>query len=112
MVTFVYKILPMAEWTGAVGIVPWSNDDRRDGFMHLSTAEQVLETAARHFAGRRDLVALEINAARLGTALRYERGRGGDLFPHLYGELDAAAVTAVRPLVVAEERFRFADAGQ
>ena len=111
-----YKILPAAAaGRGAGASVPWSDDDRRDGFMHLSTAAQVLETANRHFAGQPSLVALEIDAALVEGDLRYETSRGGALFPHLYGALKREAVVAVRALVKDDEgKFAFAagDGGQ
>lgn len=105
----IYKILPFTDWRECGDHVPWSDDDRRDGFMHLSTAAQVLETADRHFSGREGLVALEIDEASLARDLRYEKSRGGALFPHLYGDLPKAAVLRVRALVVDDEgRFQFA----
>lgn len=110
-----YKILPAADWRAAREFVPWSDDDRRDGFMHLSTAAQVLETARRRFSGRRGLVALEIDDAALGDALRYEESRRGALFPHYYGELGKSAVIGVRALVESDDGgFAFAagDGGQ
>lgn len=75
-----------------------SEHDLRDGFIHFSTAAQVAETAARHFAGQRDLLLVRIDSEALGDRLRWEASRGGDLFPHLYGELDPAAVLGVDPL--------------
>ena len=72
--------------------------DLRDGFIHFSSAAQVAETAAKHFAGQHDLVLLSVDAARLGAALKWEPSRGGALFPHLYGDLDPAAVTKVDAL--------------
>jgi uncharacterized protein (DUF952 family) len=96
----VYKILGAAEWGAAAtaGTFDGSDVDRRDGFVHLSTAGQVEETARRHFAGRADLVLLACDAAALGAALRYEPSRDGELFPHLYGPLPAAAVRRAEPL--------------
>lgn len=107
-----YKILSAADWRAAQGsgVVAWSAADLRDGFMHLSTYGQALETARRHFSGQDDLVALEIDARRIAGALRFEPSRGGDLFPHLYGELSLDAVLRVRPLAEdAAGGFRFAD---
>lgn len=106
-----YKILPEAAWTAAAPVVPWSDDDRRDGFLHLSTEAQVLETAQRHFAGRTGLVALEIDAGAVAPDLRWEKSRGGALFPHLYGDLPRSAVIRTRPLAREGGRFRFADEG-
>ena len=56
------------------------------------------ETAAKHFAGARDLVLVRVDATRLGAALKWEPSRGGALFPHLYGDLDLAAVRQVDAL--------------
>jgi uncharacterized protein (DUF952 family) len=69
--------------------------DVADGFIHFSTAAQVVETAARHFAGVEDLLLVAVEAEALGAALRYEPSRGGDLFPHLYGDLGLETVRAV-----------------
>lgn len=93
----IYKILSRAEWARAkaAGRFEGSAVDLADGFIHFSTGAQAQETARRHFAGRADLVVLEIDADDLGPALKLEASRGGDLFPHLYGPLDVAHVRAV-----------------
>ena len=93
----IYKILPRADWAEVeiAGRFDGSAVDHADGFIHFSTAEQVAETARRHFAGQPDLVVLEIESDDLGPALRWEPSRGGDLFPHLYGVLDKSKVRAV-----------------
>jgi uncharacterized protein (DUF952 family) len=105
----VFKVLSATDWAKVAAVVPWSDDDRRDGFMHLSTGAQVLETATRHFAGAVRLVALEIDALALGSALRWEPSRSGALFPHLYGDLPRAAVVRARRLVKEGDAFAFAD---
>ena len=86
----IYKICTAAEWEAAVadGIFRGAPVDLQDGFIHFSTARQVKETAARHFAGRAGLVLVAFDDAELGELLRYEPSRGGDLFPHLHGPLD------------------------
>ena len=93
----IYKILPRAEWTAAHEVRRFEGSaiDRQDGFIHFSTAVQAQETARRHFAGQRDLVVLEVEADDLGAALRWEASRGGALFPHLYGPLEASLVRYV-----------------
>jgi uncharacterized protein (DUF952 family) len=72
--------------------------DARDGFIHFSTAAQVAETAAKHFAGATDLMLVAVDADALGPALKWERSRGGALFPHLYAALPVSAVRWARPL--------------
>lgn len=98
---FVYKICTAAEWRQASGAGAFVGAaiDVRDGFIHLSTAAQVAETARLHFAGQADLMLLEVETAALGDALRYEASRGGALFPHLYGVLPVLAVRRTWMLV-------------
>lgn len=96
----IYKIAPRALWgeAEAKGSFDGAPVDLADGFIHFSTAAQARETAARHFAGQRDLVLAAIETAMLGEKLKYEPSRGGDLFPHLYAPLDMAAVAWVADL--------------
>ena len=57
------------------------------------------ETAAKHFAGVDDLLLVAVRVDGIsGAAFRWEPSRGGALFPHLYGDLDPAAVRRVEPL--------------
>ncbi len=91
----IYKICSAEQWAACQrdGTLPWAEVDRRDGFVHLSAAHQVRETAAKHFVGQSDLVLLEVDPARLpAEALRWEVSRGGDRFPHLHGDLPLSAV--------------------
>jgi uncharacterized protein (DUF952 family) len=96
----IYKICTAMEWREAegAGVYRGSEADQRDGFIHLSTAEQVAETAVRHFAKQSDLVLLAVDAAALGDRLKWEPSRGGALFPHLYGQLPLTAVRRFDPL--------------
>jgi uncharacterized protein (DUF952 family) len=112
MAESIYKIMSRGEWAAAQaeGRYAGSAHDRRDGFIHFSTAAQAAETAARHFAGQSDLVLIEVDAARLGAELRWEPSRGGALFPHLYAELPLDAAVSVAPLPLgADGRHRFPD---
>lgn len=96
----VYTICRRAEWQDALrrGAYAGSADDQRDGFIHLSAADQVAATAAKHFKRRRGLVLVALATSRIGADLRWETSRGGALFPHHYGEIDVAAAVWVKPM--------------
>jgi uncharacterized protein (DUF952 family) len=98
----IYKICPAALWREAerAGVFRGSEVDRRDNFIHFSTAAQAAETAAKHFAAQGDLLLIRVDAGKLGNALKWEPSRGGALFPHLYGDLDLTAVIGVEPLLL------------
>ncbi|SNS29624.1 DUF952 domain-containing protein [Sphingopyxis indica] len=69
--------------------------DIADGYIHLSSAEQVEGTLEKHFAGQSGLHIAEVDLTLLGDAIRWEEARGGALFPHLYGDLPIDAVVTV-----------------
>jgi uncharacterized protein (DUF952 family) len=96
-VSQIYKICPASAWREAErqGVYRGSRDDVRDGFIHFSTATQVNETARKHFFGQTGLFLIEVDTEALGDALRWERSRNDELFPHLYAELDLGAVKRV-----------------
>ena len=100
MPTTIYKICENELWREAerTGVFLGAAVDGRDGFIHFSTAAQVHETAARHFAGAADLLLIAVDADAHLDALKWEVSRGGDLFPHLYGALPLTAVRWAKPL--------------
>jgi len=96
----IYHMCREEEWRAAAptGCYAGSSQDAADGFIHFSTAAQIVESAARHRAGQSGLLLLAVDPVALGAALRWEAARGGALFPHLYGALPCAAVRRVFPL--------------
>jgi uncharacterized protein (DUF952 family) len=98
----VYRLIARVDWeaaraAGPAARLPWSADDRRDGFFHLSSHEQAAETARRHYAQVAELWVLTLDAAQLADGLEWEPSRGGALFPHYYGEAPVAAVIKAAP---------------
>ena len=85
----IYKIFRRPEWDllQRDGDTAGAPIDLSDGYIHFSTAAQVMETAAKHFATESDLVLVACDADTLGADLRWEPSRGGALFPHLYRRL-------------------------
>ena len=96
----IFKICPAAEWEAAErdGVFAGSALDRKDGFIHFSTAEQVMGTLERYFAGAGELVLVAVDPDLLGPALKYEPSRGGALFPHLYGTLTLTLIAWAKPI--------------
>ena len=104
MSLLLYRIIPKAEWADTVANreVPLCGADERDGFVHLSTVETLLETAGLYFTPDEEPIALEIESTRLGDSLKWEPvgSRGGVEFPHLYGGgIPLESITGVVVLV-------------
>jgi uncharacterized protein (DUF952 family) len=96
----IFHLARREDWVAAQGTGRYggSSHDRSDGFIHFSTAETVSESAARHRAGETDLVLIAVDSKGLKGALRWEKARGGLLFPHLYGTLPIERVKWVKEL--------------
>ncbi len=96
----IFKICTESEWRAAerAGVFFGTPLDRQDGYIHFSAADQVAETAAKHFAGAGDLVLVAVDGRSLGPRLKWEPSRGGALFPHLYGSMPLGAVSWVKKL--------------
>jgi uncharacterized protein (DUF952 family) len=98
MIATAFKIFTAAQWDKFEkdGAFHGAEVDLADGYIHLSTAEQLAETLAKHFAGQSNLIIAEVDLSGFGPALKWEVSRGGALFPHLYGVLPRASVVSVR----------------
>ena len=105
----IYKIFRAPEWEAmqAQGQTAGAPIDLTDGYVHLSTAAQVEDTAARHFAGEHGLVLLAVDDAIMAPDIRWEPSRGGQLFPHLYRDLRMEDVLWSAPLPWEGTRHRF-----
>ena len=101
MAKYIYKICSNEEWEEArkLNVFLGSKVDKRDGYIHFSSANQVHQTAKLHFSGKEGLTLLEINTNNL-KKLKWQRSRNNELFPHLYGSLPLNAVVRKFNLVL------------
>ena len=90
----IYKIVHTPDWQAAraAGAYEGSAKDKADGFLHFSTADQLLGTLMKWYADAHDLLLVAVEADALGAALKWEPSRGGALFPHLYAPLSMTVV--------------------
>ncbi len=111
---YIFKVCDADEWAAAQcsGAYEGAPVDLQDGFIHCSTAEQLAETAAKHFARKDNIILAAIDCSELGEALRWEPSRGGVLFPHLYEALDMRHVVWSRPLPLADGIYQLPELDQ
>ena len=94
-----FKILTADQWAqfSQEDVFDGAPVDLADGYIHMSTADQLQGTLDKHFAGQSGLIIAEVDLASLGDALKWEVSRGGALFPHLYAALPMRAIITARP---------------
>ena len=71
--SIVYKICSKSEWDKAVieKIYTGSEVDNRDGFIHLSTINQIQVTVSKHFAGQEDLLIIQFDENKIQNKLKW-----------------------------------------
>jgi len=102
----VYKIMSATELEQMRrdGVFRGSPADIADGFIHLSCGSQLAATLDKHFSGIDGLMLAAVDMSLLGDTVRWEPARGGQLFPHIYGDLPVEAVVSFATLERAADR--------
>ncbi|MEP7292636.1 MAG: DUF952 domain-containing protein [Chloroflexota bacterium] len=98
--TMIFHIVSQAAWKQAEQDREYrATSLEREGFIHFSTAEQVVRVANAFYAGQTDLLLLLVDPDKVSAEVRYEPPAempdSGERFPHLYGALNLDAVTRV-----------------
>jgi uncharacterized protein (DUF952 family) len=94
----IVHIAEAAQWQRARESGSYRGDTlETEGFIHCSRPQQVVPVANAFYRGRADLVLLVIDLEQVQAEVRYEAAPEGELFPHVYGPLNADAVRAVLP---------------
>ena len=96
----IYKVLTLHEWARAQtsGIII-TDLDKKDGFIHLSTAAQLNVTLSLYFSKEKSVVLLQIDHAQALQQLKFEApsppGNRNSAFPHYYGDLNTNFVSKI-----------------
>ncbi|MBU6319345.1 MAG: DUF952 domain-containing protein [Alphaproteobacteria bacterium] len=109
MSEIIYKVLSPEQWASALGGAPVEAPvDRADGYVHFSTARTLQETLRKWFHGVEGCMLLAFDPADFGSDLIWEPARGGELFPHVYGRVDADKALATWRLEFGAEGYPIA----
>lgn len=86
----IFKIETKDNWQKAQlnGVYKGSQLDVKDGFIHLSTIAQAQQTLNLYFQNIENLIIAQIKTDGIGEKLKWEKSRNGELFPHIYGDLE------------------------
>jgi uncharacterized protein (DUF952 family) len=85
-----------AEWKEEENYYPATFE--QEGFIHLSTAQQVPGVLERYYQGVKTLILLEIATEKLKTAAIYEPATSGENYPHIYGPINREAIVKIHCL--------------
>ena len=105
----IYRIAELPDWEAAQQTGFFASADlSAEGFIHASELYQVLGTANRYYAGRQDLVLLELDEAELWVAAvpvqrEYAEARD-DYFPHILAPVPLAAVARALPFAAGPDQ--------
>ncbi len=97
----IYHLTFRKNWKYALATGPYRDKSLdKEGFIHCSTASQLVPVAMDFFPNRRKLTILAIDETRLTVPLKWEKPSGGpppgvpanEKFPHIYGPINFEAV--------------------
>lgn len=89
----IYHITDTAKWEAALNSGTYRHPSfQTEGFIHCSTAEQLQKTLAKHFKNETEVVILTIVDRRVRHNLKWDTIEGGEIFPHIYGNIPVDAV--------------------
>lgn len=103
--TIAYRLATPERWAEimASGAFEGEAHDKADGYIHLSAAEQVAGTLVKHYGDHERLLLVEVDLLALGETVKWEKSRGGALFPHVYGVIPMDVVRGFRHIRRNEE---------
>lgn len=100
----IYKVLTRDQWAAAErGELVRAPVDVEDGYVHFSTSAQLQGTLSKWFRGQEGCVLAAFYADEFGPDLKWEKARGGDHFPHVYGPVRASQAHALWLLETGED---------
>ena len=101
---YIFKVLDKDEWQKAKqkGTYGGSEKDIKDGYIHFSEEDQVEETLKKYYPKKENLILLRVNAFKLEHLL-WEQASNGDMYPHLYSQLDTSLVVNEYELSLKED---------
>ena len=93
----IFHIAAKEKWERSISKSQYTVDSlQSEGFIHCSTAEQVVDTANKHFKGQSGLVLLKIDASDIVSVIAYEANAGnGETYPHIFGPIPHVAIKEV-----------------
>lgn len=103
----IYHLAPAARWSDWPAGEPYLPAEyAADGFVHCTAGDELMVRVANRFYRELsgDFVVLVLDTERLEAPVKWEAPAGADdqlapEFPHIYGPINAEAISNVRPVV-------------
>jgi uncharacterized protein (DUF952 family) len=89
----IYHVTTESQWSMQMDSTSFQTESLQlEGFIHCCKLNQLNGVLQRYFNGKSNLVLLTIDERKLKAELKYESGTEDDLFPHIYGAIERAAI--------------------
>ena len=98
--TIIYHLVGRSDWEAARFDDEYNAESLAlEGFIHCSKDHaQLFAVAQRIYGGRDDMLVLEVDTGCLTAPVKQEPSRSGEVYPHIYGPINRAAVARVLSL--------------
>ena len=101
MTGIIYHLVPIDYWESQPADRPYTPADfAREGFIHCTQGDEQLAVVANRYyrQDERQWLVLALDEQAITAEIKYEPGRDGLLYPHIYGPLNCEAVIEVLPM--------------
>lgn len=97
----IYHVTTKQNWEKALKVGFYEASSlQSEGFIHMSTKDQVSGVLQRYYSGVNDLILLHVDETKLIAPLKYERSPSLQQdFPHVFGRLNLDAVVSQEDLL-------------
>lgn len=100
----VYHVVLPEVWENFKGENSYAAESlQTEGFIHCSFAHQLDAVLERYYKNAGKVLILTIDIAELRSKLIEESSTNNEIYPHVYGEINAEAIVDVEPRIVKAE---------
>jgi len=101
----IFHIASKEKWKRSISRSQYTVETlQSEGFIHCSTAEQVVDTANKHFQGQSELLLLKIDTTDIASVIAYEvNTENGETYPHIFGAITHNAIKEVIEFPVSKD---------
>jgi uncharacterized protein (DUF952 family) len=96
----IYHIVLPESWDEQKGKESYEHESlRTEGFIHCSYAGQLDGVLKRYYSGAERVLILHIDPELLTSKLVEESSTGGEIYPHIYGNINRGAIVDIKERV-------------
>ncbi len=106
MENFIYHLVHPAEWRKYIPLDYFEAGSlQTEGFIHCSYWNQIGGVVGKYYSDATEIVLLTLDPSNLTAPLILEAAKDGNIYPHIYGQINKSAIIKVENFKIANQRL-------